>query len=477
MPVRKLYFSLCFALLVQAAWAGSKPQAPAPKNPEWVLALTALDVSGLDQPQQGAGDLINRNMVRFLAPVRTRHRGAEEYAYYEGYARAKARTEAAKNLEARRAERDRLAYQGYPEWKYQKSLREIEAKIADLEAECARVEAEIPPVEPLPLVKLSGEPGQALPDAPRPGAEYQFCVRNNADGFLAAAASSFQGRTLLRLRLYTRSGGWEYEDSVIFSVEDTQAALNEAGARFAAAVSGARPGGLAVRAEPAGALVVVDHAFGGVGGMAASEYPPGEYVVEGYAERYEPFRTALEINAGELAELFINLKPLALEGLTIDAPETGSLYQGALYAGEPPISLEVPAGRIEYFYLETEDGQARTVVAGGAAGLVEMEIKPLVSPQEQRVLEARRAFYRAFGRFWIALPVAVVFGAAAQAELNAYNRLTAGNQGLYESATRNYYISIGLWIAFGLTAAESVYRAFRYAEAGNAKGPQIIYTR
>jgi hypothetical protein len=455
---------------------GAKQEAAVPKNPEWTLMITAADVSAVAVSRQSIGDLINRSLVNALNTVNKRILETGEYAYYEDYAWSKARSDAAKKLEAKRADRDKLVYQGYPEWKYEKSLRAIDTEIAKLEVELARVIEETPLIEARPVFKLGAASAQGtFPAAPKTGGEYQFCVKQNADGFLRLVVSDLRERTHLWIRLYTRAKAWEYEDSIIFSVEDTQAALDEVALRFVGAISGARSGVLAVRTEPADALILVDGAFAGIGELSAAEYPPGEVVIESYADNHTMVSTTLEINSGELADLFINLSPLALESLTLDTPEAETmLYRGALYVGQTPFTLDMPFNQMEYLYMKNDEGEAKAVVSGGVTDFVNIELKPFPDPEEKRVAQARRAFYNAFGRFWIALPIAVVFGAMAEAEITAYNHLSRNNQDLYDSATRDYYISIGLWVVFGLTAAESIYRIFRYTHVAGEKSPQII---
>jgi hypothetical protein len=454
----------------------AKQEAPAPKNPEWTLVITAADVSAVAVSRQSIGDLINRSLVNALNTVNKRIRETGEYAYYEDYARSKARSDAAKKLETKRADRDNLAYQGYPEWKYQKSLRAIDAEIEKLEADLAHTIEETPLIEARPVFKLSAANAQGtFPAAPKTGGEYQFCVKQNADGFLRLVVSDFQGRTHLWIRLYTRAKAWEYEESIIFSVEDTQSALNEAAARFVGVISGAPPGALAIRTEPTDALILVDGTFASIGELNATEYPPGEIVIESYADNHTMFSSTLEIKSEELADLFINLSPLALESLTLDTPEAdAALYRGALYVGQTPFTLDMPFNQMEYFYIKNDEGEAKAVVSSAATDPVNMELQPFPDPEEKRVAQARRAFYNAFGRFWIALPIAVVFGAMAAAETSAYNHLSVHNQELYDNAIRDYYISIGLWVVFGLTAAESIYRIFRYTHTAGEKIPQII---
>jgi hypothetical protein len=463
-------------MVAALVFPAAKQEAAVPKNPDWTLAITAADVSALPVSRQSIGDLMTRSLVNALNTVSKRMRETGEYAYYEDYAWSKARSDAAKKLETKRADRDKIAYQGYPEWKYQKSLRTIDAEIEKLEADLARIIEETPLIEERPIFKLSEASAQGtFPVAPKTGGEYQFCVKQNADGFLRLVISDFQGRTRLWIRLYTRANAWEYEDNIIFSIENTQTALDEAAIKLVAAISGAPSGTLTIHTEPADALILVDGTFAGIGEVSAMKYPPGEVVIESYADNHEVFSTKLEINSRELADLFINLSPLALESLTVDTPEANAaLYRGALYVGQTPFMLDTPFNQMEYFYMKNDEGEAKVVVSGGATDLVNIELQSFPDPEEKRVAQARRSFYNAFGRFWIALPVAVVFGAMATAEKTAYEHRSGDNQDLYNSSTRDFYISIGLWLALGLTTADSIYRIFRYTQVSSEKSPQII---
>jgi hypothetical protein len=118
--------------------------------------------------------------------------------------------------------------------------------------------------------------------------------------------------------------------------------------------------------------------------------------------------------------------------------------------------------------------EASVVLAGSASRTLEFTLKPSRSAEERRVATARRAFYSAFGRFWIALPIALVFGAIASAEVSAYNRLSVENKALYDDALRDYYLSYVVWGVFSLTALQSVYRMFKYVGTSGESSPILL---
>jgi hypothetical protein len=466
--------TLCILLSAAPVWPFGAEEAPLPQNPEWVLTITAADTSLLPVYQRGVGELVARSLVRALESVSTRVRNTEEYAWYEDYARSKARYDAADKVAKKRIERDNLVFQGLPEWKYDKSLKAKDAEIAELEKQLALVTADIPRIEERPVFKLSEENKKGtFPAAPDAGGAYRFCATQKADAFLRLSVSDFQGRFHLNIALYTQAGnGFQYEDDVIFSSEDLNSALNEAAFRLVTAVSGAPPAAVAIHITPDDALVLLNGSFAGNGEVKPREHPPGKLSVEAYADEYTPLATTLELNSGELTDFAFNLRPEPLVSFTLDTPQgSAALYRGALYIGQTPFTLGLPLNeRQEYIHAEGEQGEATVVLSPGAGTSLDFKLIPR-STEEKRVAKSRRSFYSAFGRFWIALPIAFVFGAMASTEKSANNSSTTQNDSLYANAVRDRYISIGLWTVFGLTAVQSVYRIFKYVRTSGEDSP------
>jgi hypothetical protein len=460
-----------------------------PQNSEWVLAVTALDVSALPPSRQLMGSVMTRNLMESLKAVGTRARITEEYAYYGDYAWSKDRADAAKKLAAKREERDLLLYQGDPEWKYRKRLTPIDEEIKILEAAFAETESAIPLIVMNPAFKFTEDNTKGtFPPPPKAGGEYRFCVAQKADAFLVGKASEFYGRTYLSIRVYTLySRSFQYEDSVIFSTEDTAQSMDALAGRLVAAVSGANPATILVHAKPEDAVILIDGSFAGQGETGVIAHPPGSIEIESFANNHEAVSVPVELNPGELAELYINLRPLSLASLSITgsekkgAPISGaSIYRGALYIGETPLSLDVPVNSYEYYHLETPGGETASVVfrateGPGATGN-SLVLKTHTPPPagSKPVEKSRNRFYGAYGRFWVTLPVAFVLQGIVTAQISAYNALEAPPEDLYDKTMRNYYISMGAWIVVGVVSAEVIVRTVVYLYNARKETPRLV---
>jgi hypothetical protein len=415
---------------------------------------------------------MTRNLVEALKKVDHRIRPSEEYLYYTHYAWSKSKAAAAKTLVAKRGERDKLLFGGDPPWKYRKNLKTLEQEIQKLEEALGKAEAEVPLIAERPAFKFTDDMLKGtFPPPPKPGGEYRFCVNQKADAFLAGTIATFHSRLYISVKLYTLyTDSFQYEDSSIFSSEDMVQAVDELANRLVAVVSEAPPASLLVHTKPEEAILLVDGSFAGRGTVGPREYPPGSIEIESFADNYKPLSMPLDLIEGELAELYINLQPLSYGSLTIAVPGEAKVYQGALYRGETPLPVKIPLTALEHFQIETPEGKVASVLIQGEEqaetnqATLTVKPKPSHSAEEQRVEKSRRRLYSAYGRFWIALPVAFVINGIATAHINAYNR--TGNPDLYEGSLTRYYISIGTSIVAGVALAETFYRIFRYIRTG-----------
>jgi hypothetical protein len=478
-----LGFLACFGAGRASGWGKAEPPGGEERNKEWVLCVTAFDVSALPPARRLIGEVLTRSLLDSLKRVDGRLRRPSEYAYYEEYAWAQSRGEAAKRLAAKRNERDQLAYRGDPGWKYRSGLKTIDADIKKLEEEFARARETVPLIASGPVFKFAdSNNGGAFPAPPRTGEEYRFCTGQRADAFLAGAVSEFHGRIYISIKMYTvHTRSFEYEDSVIFSSEDTIAAVDELAGRLVAAASGAEPAFIAVAAKPPEASVVIKGAFAGRGTVPPREHPPGEVKVEIFAEDHETVSLPVALTEGELAELFINLEPISRQALTIEVPgkSGSSVYRGALYLGAAPLTFTVPARGYEYLRVETPEGETGIVVVEGTGAgtdnppVFEVKTRMPPGPDEKPVDKARRGFYGAYGRFWFALPVAFILGGIYTAHLDAYRRNSTPE--MYDQSIRYYYLSTGAAVVAGAALTEAFYRIYRYVRtSGENTTPPIV---
>jgi hypothetical protein len=477
---KKSLWSL-FLFLFAAALACGRGEEEAPAAPvdnEWVLCITSFDVSTLPGARGLMGDTLTRELAAALERVNRRYRSGEETEYYRNYAWSKARAAKAKELANKRNERDGLLYQGNPGWKYRKDLKTREAEITRLEADFLKLESEIPAVTRDPVFKFTeSNKNGTWPAPPVKGGEYRFCSAQKADAFLTGTVSEYHDRILVTLRMYTiytRSYGWE--DGIIFSSTDLNAAMDELSGRLAAAASGTLPAGIVVHSQPEDAMVLIDGAYAGRGEMPLREQAPGKAEVSIYADSYSSAVFPVELNSGEIAELYLNLAPLSLAAFEVDVPgnEGASVYLGSLFMGTTPLALELPRDNFTYIRVETPSGEIGSAVYRGgrvvrgsaefvrapSGDILSYETSVPVSPEEKRVNTSRRRFYGAYGRFWVALPVSLLAIGIAGNYVNAY--IYQGVPEMYDPALKALNVQRGAYVVIGLAAADVAFRIFRY---------------
>jgi hypothetical protein len=411
-----------------------------------------------------------------------RVRVSREFAYYEDYARTQSRAEAARALALKRDERDQLFYRGNPRWKYRKDLRVLEGEIAELEKAYQAAEALMPNISAEPLFRLSEDGSSAdFPPPPEAGEEFRFCMERQADAFLAGRISEYHGRILVSLRLYTLyTRSFQYEDSVIFSPEDVHTGTDTLADRLRMAISGTPPAAVLVKTRPENALVLAGNTLVGGKPEAAEagrpvtretrivERLPGPVELQVSAEDHRYFSTELDLFAGELAEVYIDLTPVALALFNVSHPEglRVSVYRGSRFVGFTPLSLRVPLGGKEFITVESPGGESASMVYRGFDGTVELLPRP---PREKQVERFRRKFYGAYGRFWVALPIAYLLSGVA----SAYTAASAYNSGVYDKAVNYYYVSMAAAVVSGYMLAESFYRLYRYVNNAGENVPRM----
>jgi hypothetical protein len=482
---------LCFLVFsifsVPAVFGRGKAQEEPkePLNKEWTLCVGAFDVSEMPLDRQFMGGILAKNLVYALSRVDHRERSAPEYAYYEGAAWSKTKTEAAKKLVAKHNERDLLIFKGEPNWKYRKQLAVIDEEIKKLEEEMQKAENESPLIvtEPALLLTESSRSG-SFPLPPQKGEEYSFCINQKADALLMGTVFEYHGRINLNLKLYTLyTRSFTYEDTIIFSPEDINSAMTELVNRLAGKISGTPSAMMAIKTDPEDAVIMIQNSFAGVGDTGVLEYSPGKVTVDAFAEDHSVVSSEVELNPGEITELDITLPVTSQEKFDIriphNIPEGGALYRGALYIGEPPLSMLVPQNQYEYVHIETPEGRTASAVFNAdpdrRGNSITLKPSLIYLPEEKRVEQSRRAFYGAWGRFWIALPLTVLlYGVSTAYAPTKYGYDSSLYLQSSNTLLHNSYISLGAIAITGIFAAEWIYRTFRYiSTAGGDAVPMV----
>lgn len=438
-------------------------------NNEWVLCITDFDYSRLPPARRITGDVLVRNLVEKMLSVSYRFRISPEYAYYESYAWQKSMNAAASSISGKQNERALLLYRGEAGWRYRRNLKRADDEIAKLMENYAKIEAEKPLVNNEPefvfsQANLSG----TYPAVPKSGTEYRFCQNQKADAFLAGEIWEYHSRYYIRLRLYALyTNSYIYEDDIIFSLDDSGGAVEEIAARLTAVLSGSRPAAVMVTADPPESQVLINRNYAGRGTVEAREHPPGNIIIAVSAEGYAPMTVETELAAGELAEVQVNLSPLVYADLNISAAADVpvSVYQGALYVGEAPLTLRLPIESLGYVVAETKGGEEAKVVfimpdMPDKSFDLTLKTKMPVPSEQRRVSRARSRAYWAWGGTWVA-------GIAAWVTNGIYTSQNAAmphssSEQFYENTQLMYNISIGALIAFGAAAVYDLVMMSRY---------------
>ncbi|MDR2952787.1 MAG: hypothetical protein LBU82_06060 [Treponema sp.] len=474
-------------LLIAAAglYAKGKTQETEkkPQNAEWFLCITEFDSSSLPLEKQIISQIFTKSLADKLKNINYRLRVAPEYAYYEGQAWAAARTAAAKALLAKLDERTLLLYKGDANWKYRQELVKKDQEIAKLKEAYEKVESEAPLIESKPVFQLiSGNLSDTFPPAPKEGGEFKFCKDQKAESFLAGTITDFHGRYYVVMKLYTLyTKSFAYEDDVIFSPEDLDKAVGEIADRLVLALSGNQPAALAVHAEPLDASVLINKSFAARGDTGVMEYPPGKVSVTASAENYESMTVETELEGGELANIRLNLKPLTFGNVHITGIyDSGSVYQGAMYAGSTPLTLQLPLNQMEYIELEpskSDSGKAvfHTPAEPGATSFLAL---PATAPSERgSVNKARRWYYRGWGGTWITGIMAMI----AYGLYTSYDEAYKAKGGAVSEDFNNQYkamnvVFISSLIAAGLAGAHEVFQIGRYVYISNKNSTPYVKT-
>jgi len=475
-------FVIIFISLNTYIFACGKKQADEEKekqNNEWILCVTDFDTKSLPQSKLSVAGTITKKVVERFKDVNYRTRVSPEYAYYEGYAWYKARSEAAKKLSTKIEERSMLVYNGDAEWKYKQSLAKVDTEIEKLTVAFEEIDNNAPLINNEPVFKLTdGNLTLAYPEPPKAGGEYKFCKDQKADAFLTGKIIDFHGRYNISIKLYAvYTKNVVYEDSIIFSPEDLESALDELTSKLILLISGSKPAAIAVKTEPKDALVLINRSFAGRGDMGVIERPPGKFEITASANEHESITRETELKAGQIAE--VNIKLLPVNFVDIEIPETKAgavVYHGALYLGEAPLTLRLPANTMEYIDVKSKDGLTGSVVFNtpeDGDSTYSLPLKTRKPPVKGRVESARSLYYWMWGGVWIT-------GIAAWLTYHTYvvSNATIVNRGGDEEFERKnfkrYDVSKGTVIAVSTVSVFWAVTLVRYLYLANRGSTPVV---
>ena len=435
------------------------------QNNDWILCITAFDVSKLPPDKIHVSNIVSRELVERLNAISYRTRISHEYTYYEEFAWARARTAAAKAVAVKMDERSAALYRGDPEWRYRKNIAKIDGDLAKLRATLDEIESNAPLINKEPDFKLTnGNIGLTFPAPPSAGGERAFCTGQSADAFLTGSIVEFYGRLLLSVRVYTvytRSFVWE--DSIIFSLEDIDYAVSEIIQRLVIQLSGNEPAIVEISAEPADTLVLINRSFAGKGNSISLEMPPSTISVTASAANHESITFETDVTAEELTKINISLTPINFANVGITEEAGGRVYQGALFVGMAPFTLRLPANQLEYIEMRSRGRTGSIVFETPEMSNVfpSYSIKTEEPLPAGRVDRDRRTYYWVWAATWITGIAAWIADYSYNDALLVYSTYPV-DQSFVDNLNFLRYFRIGALVSLGAAGSYGIYRFVRY---------------
>ena len=477
-----LLLIVCFFLLDVFLFASGKQEEIEgdPLYNEWTLCITEFDFSGISPARRVAAEVILNQLFDKLTNINYRVRISPEYAYYESYAWRESVMSTAMGLSQKHKERSALLFAGHPEFRYKTNLKRIDEEIERLKAELEEKESNKPLIDTEPVFNLSFENlNRVFPTPPAKNQERAFCKRQGADAFLTGQVREFHGRFIIRIQMYILyTNSFIYEDDIIFSLEDTSAAVDEISSRLMIVLSGSKPAAIAVNASPPEAQILINSNFAGRGTVEQQERPPGTIQIAVAAEGYSPVFVETDIASGELTKVDVTLSPLHYSDVLITVPEFSpvNIYSGSLYMGDAPLILNLPIDNLEYIYAVTGTGQEAKAVfttpqMPGDASRISLDLKLPHPSGEKRVEKARSRHYWNWGFTWISGIAAWILNGVTTSYANDINN---GTDVFYSRYNTLSIVSVSSLAAFGGVIVSGVVQMIRYLYNANEGAVPIL---
>ncbi|MDR2865014.1 MAG: PEGA domain-containing protein [Spirochaetaceae bacterium] len=478
--MRRIYTLLALFLFFLAARLLAADNEEAKKKEfryiDWMLCVTEFDTSLLPPTQAAMGRTVEKELTAYLNGLDFKLRNAREYDYYWGAEWMNAQQEIAKKIAAKQTERDKLIFLDYTDWRYRREREKIDAEIQTLREQLENAELSSPNVARIPRFSVNENNINGIfPESPAQDNEYFFCKDNKLDGLLKGKISRYHERFLVEVQLWTVwTRSYSYKDTIVFSIEDMDTALREFASQLIDAISGMDYATVRVSAKPDNALIVVDGQLIGAHGKTEDiARTPGPVDITVYAQDHEPVTETVNLNEGEYADVLFELKSSPTGSYTVDTEngEQARVYQGGLFAGTTPLTLNGVVDSYGQISIQTEDKRTSQMIFQ-IKDKSSLSLDPKTPPPEDRVEKARKSFYGAFGRFWIGLPVGFILIGMSNTYINTYNIApnTSGSGDHYDTAKTWINVQMGAFIGIGLLLADVLIRLTIYIYQGNRSG-------
>lgn len=441
--------------------------------PDSTLYICALDSTSLEASQDLISLSLIKSLARKLGTIQYRYRNDEELTAYSDMELDERIADAEDKLYKKRQSRDVLLFKGYKGWKYRKELQVLDKEIELLEENLEKSAEEDPLIHAKPRFLLAEDTVQGIFQSLKPDADRAlFAKQKKADLLLHGSISDYYGRFYVHLQVYSAvQKKTLYEDSFLFSPEDQNDILNTMYQGLLPVLSGEQLSYVSVSTVPESSSISLDPYFAGVAPVSLLPVLPERLSLSAFAEKHKHFSADLDVAEGMEYKVSLELEPIVHNALNIVSEPGMSLYLNGVYQGTPPTMIQVPEDTYSSISIVDERDRKMSFVVPGNSGNIFID-EETFSTSELRVEDSRKQFYNAYGRLWIALPVAFLLGGVSSSYIDAANH--SGDVDMRNAALTRYYVSAGAWVVAGCFLAESIYRIGRYVYTAERKSSLIL---
>jgi hypothetical protein len=238
----------------------------------------------------------------------------------------------------------------------------------------------------------------------------------------------------------------------------------------------------------------VNRSYAGTGSVEALERPAGRVKISISAEGRISEEVEMDLVPGETADLDVALGILPMAAVTLDAVNRAagnadgemdtagiSVYNGALYSGEAPLTLELGAGSLAYVSMESINGQ----MARAAFTMPELpgttynfSLK-MIPPEERRVGKARGRYYWSWAAIWGTAVAAWLTTGIYNGTVDAMNYVALNKPDLYNDWYGNRFpqvrdVNTVSLILLAPAVGYTIFEMTRYLGAANRSSVPIV---
>ncbi len=484
-----LFFSLSFSVMAKSddESTGDDEVIPAREQDfDWVLGVCEPRIPETLDPSSSI--LAEGFMTRFLGLlVNSSAEITRSELEIDGIEQSRIEAASAsiqKNLLAKISERDLLLFKGYSNWKYTSLLNKAVASI-DEQHELLAIERShsyaVP--EKARLRFHATNEGGTLLSFDKEGDMDSFAATNALDAMLITGMREHYGYLVFSWKLYRR---WEravvMEDEIMFSRHSRDEAADETARLLASRLSGHALSLVAIRSLPSNSHVAID----GRRIVPDQTYilNVGKHHVTVDSEGYHPLSAFFNLAGADSIVLRPDMRPVELSDTIIEVyadesvnqdTETGLQLLGGVsvtlnneYSGETPLTLALPLGETHILGFSKPGYESRSILYQHDGQARAQFMLPVLQRDKQGVKLSRKAFYKAFGMFFLSVPLAMI----ATGVHDSYNdALASTGNAVYSTGELLSLISMGaLWTGSAVLLGNTVWHFTHYLKASNDSG-------